>query len=489
MLKLMRGLKRCKHFFWFLVFMQIALFFNLPAVHAAYGFDGAYKTTAPDLEKKSYVNMQGDSLTVQGQLRVLGNTILNGVYVLNDTSETIYTDTIRGLNHAVVFDTITIGLGADNFDIYMQGDKIVFRDKDNDQLLTLDASNNQLFGLEGSFFSSLSVNYIKNYSGNRLIFDPSAASNSVCSLGGPGDTIKVATTATFQGPEQIYLGPSHYITTNGATAFRLRFGAAQDATLYLNAVKANTGLFDFITNYLTNGIIINPGVSTAGPCTLGYDAGDIFQVHPQTKLVLKDTTWFIDHTSNDYLRWTGTTLEIKNNNGNGGITAGTYNVTGNLNLWSGSSSPIRDADGVRNMIWIGDNNDTVYTQHVYKVSKIIGLDTLLDELVFKKAATFLEIDNGSSGTSKTIDWGSGNKQKILMTDNCTFTFTAPNSPGNFLIKLTQDGGGGNTATWPGTVTWPGGTPPTLSTGGGDVDIVSFYYDGTNYHGQFALDFQ
>jgi hypothetical protein len=36
--------------------------------------------------------------------------------------------------------------------------------------------------------------------------------------------------------------------------------------------------------------------------------------------------------------------------------------------------------------------------------------------------------------------------------------------------------------------WPGGTAPTLSTGNNDIDIVTFYYDGTNYFGVFSLDF-
>jgi hypothetical protein len=36
--------------------------------------------------------------------------------------------------------------------------------------------------------------------------------------------------------------------------------------------------------------------------------------------------------------------------------------------------------------------------------------------------------------------------------------------------------------------WPGGTAPTLSTGNNAVDIVSMYYDGTNYHAVASLAF-
>ena len=97
--------------------------------------------------------------------------------------------------------------------------------------------------------------------------------------------------------------------------------------------------------------------------------------------------------------------------------------------------------------------------------------------------------NGDSGNSITIDWGNGQKQSITLTGApCTFTFTAPAGCGNFLLKVTQGTGGSKTATWPGTVKWPGGTAPTLSTTAADIDIVSFFYDGTNYYGSSSLDF-
>lgn len=89
----------------------------------------------------------------------------------------------------------------------------------------------------------------------------------------------------------------------------------------------------------------------------------------------------------------------------------------------------------------------------------------------------------------TIDWGNGNKFNFTFgAFNETFTFTAPAKPGNFILKLIQDGTGSRTATWPATVKWPSGTAPTLSTAASSVDICSFYFDGTNYYGVASLDF-
>lgn len=99
-----------------------------------------------------------------------------------------------------------------------------------------------------------------------------------------------------------------------------------------------------------------------------------------------------------------------------------------------------------------------------------------------------EVDNGNSGTADTIDWGAGNKQKSTLTGNVTYTFTAPSGPCNLLLKLVQDATGSRTATWPATVKWPSGTAPTLTTTANAIDIVTFYYDGTNYYGQTGLNF-
>lgn len=99
-----------------------------------------------------------------------------------------------------------------------------------------------------------------------------------------------------------------------------------------------------------------------------------------------------------------------------------------------------------------------------------------------------EVDNGNSSTADTIVWNKGNIQKSTLTDNCTFTFTAPSAEGSFMLRLVQDGTGSRTVTWPASVKWPGGTAPTLSTAAGAVDIVTFIYDGTNYYGVSQLNF-
>jgi hypothetical protein len=82
----------------------------------------------------------------------------------------------------------------------------------------------------------------------------------------------------------------------------------------------------------------------------------------------------------------------------------------------------------------------------------------------------------------------GQKQKVTLTANCTFTFTAPNGPANFMLKLVQGGAGSFTVTWPATVKWPSGVAPVLTTTVGGIDFIAIYYDGTNYYSTFSLAF-
>ena len=115
--------------------------------------------------------------------------------------------------------------------------------------------------------------------------------------------------------------------------------------------------------------------------------------------------------------------------------------------------------------------------------------TNIDNIEVEGHAYSQEIDNGNSSTADTIDWTTGNFQRSTLTDNCTYTFTAPTGTTTLILKLIQDGTGSRIATFPASVKWSGGTAPTLTTTANAIDIISFYYDGTNYYGGSILDLQ
>jgi len=115
------------------------------------------------------------------------------------------------------------------------------------------------------------------------------------------------------------------------------------------------------------------------------------------------------------------------------------------------------------------------------------LDASDEKIQDVKTVSFTdEHDNGNSGTTKTIDWSEGQKQKITMTGNCTFTFSNPDV-GNYQIKIIQDATGSRSVTWP-SIKWAGSTAPTLTTAAGSEDIVSLYYDGSAWYAMASLNF-
>lgn len=119
---------------------------------------------------------------------------------------------------------------------------------------------------------------------------------------------------------------------------------------------------------------------------------------------------------------------------------------------------------------------------------ITGTTTIAKTNFGANTAYFTETDNGNSSTADTIDWGVSNKQRSTLTGNCTFTFTAPPGACNLVLRLAQDATGSRTVTWPAAVKWSGGTAPTLTTTASRVDIITFYYDGTNYFGASSLNY-
>lgn len=84
------------------------------------------------------------------------------------------------------------------------------------------------------------------------------------------------------------------------------------------------------------------------------------------------------------------------------------------------------------------------------------------------------VNDGNSGTTKTIDWNAGNEHIVTLTGNVTFTFSNPVDGGRYVLLLAT-GAGSFAVTWPATVAWPGGVTPTITTTASKVDLCTFQY--------------
>lgn len=85
----------------------------------------------------------------------------------------------------------------------------------------------------------------------------------------------------------------------------------------------------------------------------------------------------------------------------------------------------------------------------------------------------------SSSNAMTIDCTNGNHINTTLTENTTLTLSNPPPASNrgFVVwKITQDGTGSRTVTWPAAVKWTSGTPPTLTTTAAGVDIFTLMWD-------------
>lgn len=80
--------------------------------------------------------------------------------------------------------------------------------------------------------------------------------------------------------------------------------------------------------------------------------------------------------------------------------------------------------------------------------------------------------NGSTG----LNIASGNVFDVTLTGNTTFVFQNPSPSGlasTMTVRLGQDGTGGWTTTWPGTVVWAGGNTPVVSSAANAIDFYTF----------------
>ena len=92
----------------------------------------------------------------------------------------------------------------------------------------------------------------------------------------------------------------------------------------------------------------------------------------------------------------------------------------------------------------------------------------------------------------SLDFRVSNKHKITLTGNTAVVIgNNPDGPCNLIVKVIQADGNDTVSAWSadsGSIYWAGSAAPTLSTGSGDVDIITFYFDGTNYYGAAGLNF-
>ncbi len=115
---------------------------------------------------------------------------------------------------------------------------------------------------------------------------------------------------------------------------------------------------------------------------------------------------------------------------------------------------------------------------------------------WEKQQYFIDTDLSANGTS-AVNWDLQNKQMAFLSMTNSFSIRASGGPhgiGSYTLLVKQTSGSG-ILTFEGgpdpthhDFLWAGGTPPTLSTGANDEDVISFLYRNGNLDGVANNDF-
>ena len=210
--------------------------------------------------------------------------------------------------------------------------------------------------------------------------------------------------------------------------------------------------------------------------------------------------------SGDNLDITGCGIITSSSNGNIGLTphgTGVVRIDGTngIDIESGSIS-IKNSGAVSNIKLYCESSNAHYVQlqspahSAYSGNVTLTLPSATGKILGADANNVTTLPGGtagkttavsSSGGTSTFNLQLGDSFTTTLTENTTFAFSNPPSGtglGAFIIKVKQDGTGGRTLAFPGTVDWAGGSAPDVSTGANDVDIFVFVTvdAGTIYYG-------
>lgn len=86
-----------------------------------------------------------------------------------------------------------------------------------------------------------------------------------------------------------------------------------------------------------------------------------------------------------------------------------------------------------------------------------------------------------------VNWNNGNTQYVTIAANRIPTFSNPKNGARYLLRVIQGTGGSKLITWP-TVTWRGGTAPTLTTTAAKQDLITLIYSNGVYYGDASLNY-
>jgi len=165
------------------------------------------------------------------------------------------------------------------------------------------------------------------------------------------------------------------------------------------------------------------------------------------------------------------------------VTNGAGAIT--INSVSDSTKVSKAGDTMSGALGLPADGLTVGTSQLVLSGGNVGIGTVNPQAKLQvngQIAVAIPTTLAPTGTTQTIDWSMGNMQIVALnsaTGNVTLTLSNPVAGGSYALEFIQ-GATPIAVTWPVNVKWPGGNPMALSTSSGAVDLVTLFYNGTDF---------
>ncbi len=208
--------------------------------------------------------------------------------------------------------------------------------------------------------------------------------------------------------------------------------------------------------------LFDSGGEDVSGITLQTTAGNV-RLEPNNTIYLKYTNW---PTSD------GSSGQVLQTNGSGQLS---WAANGGQDITAGDNITISSPDSAGGITISQSQLNATLNMN----------DQQLSNMAIKNYGEIVH-DLGTTSGTLTPDPNNGSVQKITLNNNLTLNSLSNVASGDSMTLLvTQDGTGGRTLS--STMKFAGGTK-TLSTGANAIDVITIFYDGTNYLASLSTNF-
>ena len=300
------------------------------------------------------------------------------------------------------------------------------------------------------------------------------------------------------------LGSASKIIVVDAGDHNMYYTTVADILAYLNAHDTTDNLTEGSANlYFTNArgrAAVSAGTGLNYNSTTG-----VFTLNATTSNVAEGSNLYYTDARARAAVSAGTGLSYNSTTGVYSLNTSTTNVSEGTNLYytdARARAAISAGTGLSYSSSTGAMSLNTSTSNVTEGSNLYYTDARARAAI-SKSGNQLSYNNstGVIGMNKaeqtvtdaatvTFDVSAGYNGKVTLGGNRTLAFSNTAAGEYYTLKVIQDGTGSRTLTLPGTckVIGGGAGAVTLTTTAGAIDILCFYFDGTNYFVTVGLNY-